>query len=67
MPAGDGGQQGFHQEIIDQLQDGKQTVSFDDAGLGKLMRYVTQYGTGGFQDRLVKAFGRSLRELIGFG
>jgi len=63
-PAGQGGQQTFHQGIINQLQDGKLAVSFDDDQLGKLIRYMTQYGPGGFQGRLRKAFRRPLLELI---
>ena len=63
-PAGAGGQQTFHQLIRDQLEDGNLTVSFDDDQLGKLIRYMTQYGPGGFQGRLRKAFKRPLLELI---
>lgn len=63
-PAGEGGQQGFQQQIINQLQGGNYTVAFDDDQLGKLIRYMTQYGPGGFQGRLRKAFRRPLLELI---
>ena len=63
-PAGAGGQQVFHQEIIDQLQNGNLAVAFDDDQLGKLIRYMTQYGPGGFQSRLRKAFQRPLLALI---
>ncbi len=62
-PAGQGGQQGFQEWIIGQLQDGNLAVAFDNQ-LGKLIRYMTQYGPGGFQGRLQKAFRRPLRELI---
>ena len=63
-PAGQGGQQGFQQEIIQQLHDGNLTLSFDDDKLGKLIRYMTQYGPGGFQGRLRKAFRRPLLALL---
>ncbi len=63
-PAGAGGQQTFQQLIISQLQGGNLAVSFDDDQLGKLIRYMTQYGPGGFQSRLRKAFRRPLRDLI---
>jgi hypothetical protein len=63
-PAGEGGQQAFHQFIINQLKDGNLGVAFDDDQLGKLIRYMTQYGPGGFQGRLRKAFRRSLAQLI---
>lgn len=63
-PAGAGGQQIFQQLIINQLQAGNLAVAFDDDQLGKLIRYTTQYGPGGFQSRLRKAFRRPLLELI---
>jgi hypothetical protein len=63
-PMGDGGQQAFHQGIIGQLQGGNLGIAFDDEQLGKLIRYMTQYGPGGFQGRLRKAFRRSLLELL---
>jgi hypothetical protein len=63
-PAGDGGQQVFHQTIINQLQNGNLAVAFNDDQIGKLFRYMTQYGRGGFQSRLRKAFRRPLLELL---
>lgn len=63
-PIGDGGQQGFHQGILNQLQNGNLAIAFDDDQLGKLIRYMTQYGPGGFQSRLRKAFRRPLLDLI---
>ncbi len=63
-PAGSGGQQTFQQGLISQLQGGNLTVRFNDDELGKLIRYMTQYGTGGFQSRLRKAFHRPLLELL---
>ena len=64
-PVGAGGQQGFHQMIVNQLQGGNLVVMLDDDELGKLIRYMTQYGQGGFQGRLRKAFQRPLRGLLG--
>jgi hypothetical protein len=63
-PSGDGGQQLFHEALRGQLASGKRTMILDDANLGKLVRYMTQYGSGGFQGRLRKAFKRSLIEII---
>ena len=63
-PVGAGGQQGFQQEVINQLQNGNLTISLDDDQLGKLIRYMTQYGPGGFQGRLRKAFRRPLLRLL---
>ena len=63
-PAGEGGQQGFHEMLRAQLKDGDLSVELGDADLGKLIRYMTQYGPGGFQGRLRNAFRRSLLALI---
>jgi hypothetical protein len=63
-PIGSGGQQTFQQGIINQLQGGNLAVAFDDDQIGKLFRYMTQYGRGGFQARLGKAFRRPLLELL---
>lgn len=63
-PVGNGGFQRFHQMLCDQLQDGKLEVTFDDENLGKLIRLMTQYGSGGFQGRLQKAFRRPLCRVI---
>ncbi len=63
-PVGQGGQQNFHAGILSQLQNGNRAIAFNDDQLGKLIRYMTQYGPGGFQSRLRKAFLRPLRELF---
>jgi hypothetical protein len=63
-PVGAGGQQVFQEGIINQLQNGNLAVTFDDDQLGKLIRYMTQYGPGGFQSKLGKAFRRPLLDLI---
>ena len=63
-PVGQGGQQNFHDGILAQLQNGNRAVAFNDDQLGKLIRYMTQYGPGGFQSRLRKAFRRALLELL---
>ena len=63
-PVGNGGQQTFHEGILAQLQNGNRAVAFNDDQLGKLLRYMTQYGPGGFQSRLRKAFRRPLLELL---
>lgn len=63
-PIGNGGQQTFHEGILAQLQNGNRAVAFTDDQLGRLIRYMTQYGPGGFQGRLRKAFRRSLIELL---
>ena len=61
--AGSGGHQTLHRRLVKELQSGNQ-VTFTDEQLGELVRYMTRYGSGGFQGRLRKAFGRSVRELL---
>lgn len=64
VPSGDGGHQLLHDELRHQLVDGNRVVTLNDEQMGKLMRYMTQYGSGGFQGRLQRAFRRSLLTLI---
>ena len=63
-PSGDGGHQGLHETIRDQLQKTGDVVTLNDAELGQLIRYMTQYGSGGFQGRLRRAFLRPIRALL---
>ena len=65
VPVGEGGHQGFHEMIRAQLQQTDNTVTLNDTQFGQLVRYMTQYGSGGFQGRLRRAFVRSVRELLG--
>ncbi len=63
-PSGQGGHQSLHARIRSELAGGP-AVTFDDEEMGELIRYMTQYGSGGFQGRLRRAFIRSLCEQIG--
>ncbi len=63
-PTGEGGHQKLHDQLCAQLSNGNLTIELDDAQLGKVFRYMTQYGSGGFQGRLSKAFRRPLLELL---
>lgn len=63
--AGEGGHQSLHRKLVDQLKNGN-VIYLDDAGLGEVIRYMTQYKGGGFQGRLRNAFERSLKEQLGF-
>jgi hypothetical protein len=63
--AGEGGHQALQRRLMEQLDQGP-AVTLNDADLGELIRYMTQYKGGGFQGRLRAAFGRSLREQLGF-
>ena len=65
-PVGEGGHQSLHARLTDQLQNGKLQITLTDQQLGELIRYMTQYGSGGFQGRLFRAFIRSIRELFEF-
>lgn len=62
---GTGGFQALQERLIAELENGSK-VTFDDAQLGEVIRYMTQYKGGGFQGRLRAAFERSLREQLGF-
>jgi hypothetical protein len=62
--AGTGGQQTLHRRMVDELARGNLTIVLTDTQLGELIRYMTRYGQGGFQNRLRMAFGRSLKELL---
>jgi len=62
--AGEGGHQEMHRRLTNQLQNGNLTVEFNDEQLGALIRYMTQYGSGGFQGRLKRAFVRSIQEIL---
>jgi hypothetical protein len=63
---GSGGQQTLHRRLVEELDANDGTITFDDQELGTLIRYMTQYGSGGFQDRLHAAFDRSLKGLLGW-
>ena len=63
--AGQGGLQAFQRKLQEQLASGN-TIRLDNLGVGRLIRYITQYHDGGFQGRLRNAFERSLRDLLGF-
>ena len=54
----------LHEAIRSQLAKGDFTIELTDANLGKLIRYMTQYGSGGFQGRLQRAFRRPLMDLL---
>lgn len=60
---GSGGYQELHRRITEELQAGSQ-VTFDDGEMGEMIRHMTQYGSGGFQSHLKRAFRRSLCDLL---
>ena len=64
VPAGEGGHQQLQDHLRSQLADGNLTIQLGDAELGKIIRYMTQYGSGGFQGRLQRALRRPLTVLI---
>jgi hypothetical protein len=64
-PSGQGGHQSLHKRLLAVLDTGSRIFHFNDCELGELVRYMTQYGSGGFQGRLRKAFTRSLVEQLG--
>ncbi len=48
-----------------QFENGNSTLDLTDAQLGRIVRHMTQYGSGGFQGRLRRAFMRPLRDMLG--
>jgi hypothetical protein len=63
-PSGRGGHQTLHTKLRAQLAAGNLTVTLTDDELGFLIRYMTQYRSGGFQSRLKRAFRRPLRVIL---
>lgn len=61
---GVGGQQALHRRLVAELARGNLAISFNDRQLGELIRYMTRYGSGGFQSRLQQAFRRELGNLL---
>lgn len=61
--AGAGGHQSLLRRLTTELERGPK-VTFTDEQLGELIRYMTLYGSGGFQSRLRQAFARSLGDLL---
>jgi hypothetical protein len=60
---GSGGLQSLLRKLHAQLDLGD-TVEFDNAGFGQLVRYMTRIGGGGFETRLRRAFARSFLDLF---
>ncbi len=60
---GTGGHQSLHRRLCAQLEKGL-ALSFTDEQMGELIRYMTRYGSGGFQSRLRRAFARSFLDLL---
>jgi hypothetical protein len=60
---GTGGHQSLHRRLLAQLEKGH-TLTLSDEQMGELIRYMTRYGSGGFQSRLHRAFARSFLDLF---
>ena len=61
---GSGGQQTLHRRLVTELAKGDLTITLNDSQFGELIRYMTRYGSGGFQNRLRDAFRRVLGDLL---
>lgn len=59
---GQGGFQSFGRSLQRALQPNGQ-IDLTDAQLGRVIRHI-RYTTGGFESRLIDAFGRSLRAML---
>jgi hypothetical protein len=60
---GRGGLQSLQLRLRSQLSSGN-SVSFNNAQLGQLIRYMARYGDGSFESRLRRAFARSFLDLF---
>lgn len=63
-PAGEGGFQTLQARLISELESTGDTITLTDEEIGKLLRYMTRYKSGGFQGHLRNAFVRSFRGLL---
>ncbi|MNT07576.1 hypothetical protein D3C72_1422890 [compost metagenome] len=59
---GQGGFQSFGRSLQRKLSTNGEIILSDEQ-LGRVIRHI-RYTTGGFESRLIDAFGRSLRELL---
>jgi hypothetical protein len=64
QPAGEGGFQSFQTRLLNELETSGDTITLTDEEMGKLLRYMTRYKSGGFQGHLRSALIRSFRSLI---
>jgi hypothetical protein len=64
-PAGEVGFQDLQELLLSQLATTGNVISLTDEELGRLIRYMTRYKSGGFQGHLRNAFTRSLKDLLG--
>jgi hypothetical protein len=63
---GSGGFQNMQRKLNNALTFGAMdaSISLSDAELGAVVRHMAYSRSGGFEGRLRKAFGRSLREIV---
>ena len=61
---GIGGHQRFLRRLQQKVDRPSGSIALTDAEIGKVVRYVSGYGGGGFQNRFREAFRRSLRDAI---
>lgn len=60
-----GGHQALCRRLLADIQRGPgNRVTLTDEQMGELIRYLTRYGSAGFQARLRRAFARPLQELL---
>lgn len=61
----DGGWQSLLVGLQNKVDRHTRRLVLDDEDLEKIPRYAFDYGNGGWEDRLVGAFGRTLGPLLG--
>jgi hypothetical protein len=64
--AGGGGFQNFLVQLGYRVDDTSGELELDNEDLNRISKYVTDYGTGGYQSRILKVFGRTLGESLGW-
>ena len=60
---GQGGYQTLLSEMQNQLESDN-SLTIDDQQLGRIVRMMSHYGSGGFQGRLRRAFANHVRALV---
>lgn len=59
---GNGGMQSFGRKLQSKLQ-ANGTITLNDEEVGRIIRHIS-YKPGGFEDRLDRAFSRSIKEIL---
>lgn len=64
--AGGGGFQSYLVQLGYRVDDNSGELDLDNDDLKRIGKYVTEYGRGGYQNRILKIFGRTLGAALGW-